>query len=111
MSDVTQIYPPELTKVGAGVEGVAARLDRFATEVDGWSYRSQDAVRGSRMCNSGLSSTAWQWSAILATMAAEIRDLGGSMRKTAADFETADAVAQERLRASGHPAFAPNRGW
>ena len=97
MGEGARVDVPELTGIGDAVLDVAGRLDRVATGIETWEYAAQHAVDGAAMCYSEMSYAAMRWQGTLTQLAAEVREFGSELRRTAEDYRAADAAAADRL--------------
>lgn len=107
MGEITSIDVPELTRIGDGVLDVAGRLGRLAGGIETWEHTADEAVDGSQVCRWALPATSLSWRYTLEKLAGDLRSYGDDLRQAAAGYRAADVAAQERVRASGHPAFRP----
>ena len=98
MAEGAWVDGPELTGIGGSVLDVAGRLERAASGMETWAYAAQHAVEEAVTCSSELTYAAGSWRATLETLAGEVREFGGDLRKAAEDYHGADAAAAERLR-------------
>jgi hypothetical protein len=106
---VTNIDVPELITIGEAVAEVAGRLDRVAGGIANWESAANGAVDGSVTCAGALADAAMHWTGTLAALAAEIRDYGVELHRSAVDYRAADELAARQLRQSGYFADAPGR--
>jgi hypothetical protein len=97
VDETTSIEVPELITIGAAVTGVAGRLDRAAAAIAGWESAADDAVAGSATCAGALANAAMHWRRTLTALAAEIRDCGADLHRSAVDYQAADELAARRL--------------
>jgi uncharacterized protein YukE len=103
MDEVTQIDPPELTRIADAVADVAAGLERTADEMLSLESAARGAVEGATMCQASMPAAARGWDGSLTTLAGQVREFGAGLRQSAADYREADTLAAARVRASGHP--------
>jgi hypothetical protein len=83
MAEGAGVDVPELTAIGGSVLEVAGRLERVAAGMRNWAYAAEDAVGGAATCHTATPGAAGRWRGILEHLAAEVRELGAELRRTA----------------------------
>ncbi|WP_433295538.1 hypothetical protein ACQP2F_36075 [Actinoplanes sp. CA-030573] len=106
MGEITSIDVPAVTAMAGAVREVAGRLEQISRTVGAFP---EPAVEGSTTCADGIPEAAYRWRGALGRLADDLTGFGDGLRRAAADYHQADIEAEERVRASGHPAFGTYR--
>lgn len=101
MDETTSIEIPQLMALGDDVAEIGARLARVAGDIETWRGSAAGAVEGSVTCQVQLGLTAGHWHSSLGMLGRAIQDHGRGLHEAAADYDTADQEAGQRIGLAG----------